>query len=252
MSNFPVIYWTESLDVLAPRCRHGLATRSCLSIECIRPSVPIKGEASWDSKLQQPNDTISLNPYLTSFPFPSLNFSLYGLTNRTSSPSVDLPVERREMPVIGYRAWYMSKSKGKIRLRGLNNNAWEAEGVTEARCTIANPYLELSGTQPPHVSPDQNCECGLYVLSNLKDAPHWLGRSDWSVDVAIGAVLGWGQVIQHGVEGWRAQYARPLAFLNTATFGPQPKLDKLADQIGVPILPREGLEIYVKEFGEVA
>jgi hypothetical protein len=78
----------------------------------------------------------------------------------------------------------------------------------------------------------------------------WYAKNGVPSDVAIGAVIGWGNVIQHGDEGWRAEYARPIAFLRTDVFEDQPLLDRVAAQYGAPILNRKGLELYASEYGE--
>jgi hypothetical protein len=148
-----------------------------------------------------------------------------------------MKVTKRDMPVIGYRAWELSTYAPDLQLHSLvTDTVWDAKGTTKAEChcgTVA------------HQRPDEHGACGLYVLAHLKDVPDWADEPR-----VVGAVMGWGKVIQHKSEGWRAEYARPIAFLDTSLYEEDPNLQRLADQFGVPLLDRKGLELYVKEFGD--
>lgn len=161
----------------------------------------------------------------------------------TDNPSLSRPEPKaveRAMPVIGYRGWRVIRQNKKLRLQSVNAHfgTW-AIGTTEAKCQHSL-----------HSAPNYTCECGLYVLAELKAAPKWYGEHGIPANVVIGAVVGWGDVIQHGKEGWRAQFAQPVAFLKTDVFGDQPLLDAVAKQYGLPILERRGLELMAAEYGE--
>lgn len=63
----------------------------------------------------------------------------------------------------------------------------------------------------------------------------------------LGAVVGWGRMVMH-TDGWRAQYARPVAL---AYDDWTPKMvEKLADLYGIPLVAREKLEQVAQEYGE--
>lgn len=77
--------------------------------------------------------------------------------------------------------------------------------------------------------------------------PDVLGPS-WQL---VGAVMGWGRVIQHGSAGWRAEKARIVALLDCKAGAEQLEITKrAAAEYGVPVLGRDDLERYVTEFGE--
>jgi hypothetical protein len=63
----------------------------------------------------------------------------------------------------------------------------------------------------------------------------------------IGSIIGWGRVIQHGRQGWRAESARPVALLRTG----QPQLEEAAARYGLPLVSMRGLSLLPLEYGEV-
>jgi len=221
-------------------------------------STPLKADAV-EKKVNQSREDetwASANPLLSAGTFPNRNqfyyqpliltwntslllSSLYGETPWKSWP--EPKSTQREMPVIGYRGWRVVGVTGKERLQSVNANfgAWDL-GVTTAKC----------GIDRKHPAPHFHCECGLYVLADLAAAPFWYSQTGIPPDVVIGAVVGWGNVIQHGDEGWRAQYARPIAFLKTDVFGEQPLLERVAQVYKLPILERRGLQLLAAEYGE--
>jgi hypothetical protein len=222
----------------------------------------LKGESEWVSKLSLPSVGTSQNPNQYSFqisqvlrqslylnPWPSLTFSFRSFGPLGAEPDAT----DRSMPVIGYRGWRVIRSNrdehgrfakdGPVALQSVNQTfgTWTAGGVTEAKCKAGSE---------PHLAPHYHCECGLYVLADLSTAPKWYAQQGIPPDVVIGAVVGWGNVIQHGTEGWRAQYAQPIAFLKTDVFNDQPLLEEVAQQYKLPILERKGLQLLASEYGE--
>lgn len=212
----------------------------------------------WDSKPPQPNGGIypSLNQsiyHVTSgswaFPISTLSpFSFQFQLSPREFPSEPEAVER-QIPVIGYRGWRVTYrirgKKGRFqksrapRLQSVNPEfgVW-ARSTTKAKCVRK------------HLAPNYHCECGLYVLANLEAAPKWYAAHGIPADVVVGAVVGWGNVIQHGKEGWRAEFAKPVALLKTDLFGEQPLLDKVAKEYRLPILERRGLQLLASEYGD--
>ncbi len=65
--------------------------------------------------------------------------------------------------------------------------------------------------------------------------------------IVAGGVVGWGRVIQHGGQGWRAEYGRPIGLLDTG----HPLLEMVARRYNVPILSHTGLQLTASENGEL-
>ncbi len=259
---------TIRADVVTRKCQHGIERGQCLSVECVKHTdIPIRGEKSWDSRLQLQNGGSYQSQFRSFYQnqfLPSIRWTYqmaapsFQFTN--PSPSRSEPTaETRDLPVIGYRGWRVREApsaarsigprvaahqvagKPTVELVSVNQHfgPWDRNGVTRAVCHAS----------PGHKAPSFNCECGLYVLSSLATAPKWYGENGVPQDVVIGAVVGWGEVIQHGDEGWRAEFARPVAFLKTDLFYDQPLLYRAAEQYGIPVIERRGLELYAKEYG---
>lgn len=159
------------------------------------------------------------------------------------TPTPDLPVEQREMPVIGYRAWHLVEKfkigvgrRPKLQSTGMDYS-WK-RGLNTAKC----------GDGTKHQAPDQRCGCGLYVLASLNELEDHV---EMGKNVIVGAVVGWGRVVQHGTEGWRAQYAKVLAFLDSKySEGNLERTRRVAEVYKVPVFEKRGLERYVAEWGE--
>lgn len=254
------VYLTAHFDLVSRKCQHGIERGQCLSLECVKHSdIPVRGEKSWDSALQPQNAGTFQNLFQwnSQFPAPSgwitsfyRTLGSYGLTESPNLSRPEPEAETRQMPVIGYRGWRATKQLGRgingrymkgdsqVALNSLNGGEWDRRQVTRAKCRSYN-----------HAAPNYHCECGLYVLTDLSAAPKWYG-GQWPEGVIVGAVIGWGKVIQHGNEGWRAEYARPIGFLDTALFKDEPLLEAAAQQYGVPILERRALQLLAKEYGD--
>jgi hypothetical protein len=179
--------------------------------------------------------TVSVSPYLS------------GTTYAFRSPST-LAVEKREMPVIGYRQWTLTTDwepeVGRPRIGSIGMaTVWEP-GVNTATCTFSD-NCQLTGLAVP----DPMCQCGFYAWSSLHP------DAEDANDSVIGAVLAWGRVLHHGssfalAEGFRAQYVRVLAFLKPKAAGTEDEIAKYANEYGVPVLTRTAMGQYVREFGD--
>lgn len=178
------------------------------------------------------------------------------------SPSFPSPLQSRSAPdrppadpgrhrsalAVGWRSWRVRAVDGGAALEGLHaGGRWEA-GATHAACRRCPPWMVNL-----HPVPVPSCECGLYAFSTLDEALHQflhygclLHGCGQSAPVT-GAVIGWGRVVQHGNQGWRAEHARPLAFLRTG----HPLLDALARRHRVPIVSARGLRLLPLEYGEI-
>lgn len=163
--------------------------------------------------------------------------------NPTAPPALDLPTEKREMPVVGYRGWkWATKFRLGLGTRGHLASHAMGPGWRHATETAA------CASGMPHLSPDPGCGCGLYVIANLDELDTHITIDD---SMVVGAVLGWGRVVQHGREGWRAQYARILALLDCKFSDAQLKNTRdAAKEYNVAVMERDGLERYVREWGD--
>jgi len=104
-----------------------------------------------------------------------------------------------------------------------------------------------------HTVPNASCQCGLHAFSTPSEAmrraesqlaPVFAGRTE--AQPVVGSVVGWGRVVQHGRQGWRAESARPVALLRTG----QPLLEEAAARYGVPLVSMRGLCVLPLEYGE--
>jgi hypothetical protein len=172
---------------------------------------------------------------------------LYQTPNQ-STPERELPHGQRPLPVVGYRSWKLWQTAGGVTLKSLYKSGHWPVGVTRARCLHCAAWMVNQ-----HPVPNLSCECGLYAFSTPVEAARKIeqplgavsGASDQPVSV-WGAVVGWGRLIQHGSQGWRAQYARPVALLDSG----HALLETAAARYGVPLLPWSGVQMVAREHGQ--
>jgi hypothetical protein len=160
-----------------------------------------------------------------------------------------LPEDRQRQPVVGWRSWKLCRTPDGVALQSLfRSECWEI-GITTASCHVCPPWLIKQ-----HQVPSASCQCGLHAFSTLDDAirhaqrhlaPTFAGCGH--AQPVSGAVVGWGRVIQHGRQGWRAEKVRPVALLHTG----QPMLDEAAARYGLPLVSMRGLSLLPLEYGEV-
>lgn len=158
-----------------------------------------------------------------------------------------LPEDRRRLPVIGWRSWRLCQAADDVVLGSLfGTERWHV-GVTRAKCRRCPPWM----TSRHHV-PDVSCGCGLYAFSTPAEAVRHAERQLAAVYAGckqpppvVGAITGWGRVVQHGGQGWRAEYAGPIALLNSG----QPLLETVALHYGVPLVSMRGLCLLPLEYG---
>jgi hypothetical protein len=170
-----------------------------------------------------------------------------GLPALPGSGPPELPTEKRDMPVVGYRGWKW-ETKFRLGLGTRGHLASHAMGPGWNGTTETAACLNERRFSHPGPAPDPNCGCGLYVIANLDELDAHITVNDTMI---VGAVLGWGRVVQHGREGWRAQFARILALLDCKFSEAQLKNTReAAKEYKVPLLQRDGLERYVAEWGD--
>jgi hypothetical protein len=86
------------------------------------------------------------------------------------------------------------------------------------------------------------------VLATLDEIENHNVIAAWLV---VGAVMGWGKVIQHGTEGWRTEHARIVGLLDCKFSTAQSKNTQVAaKEYGLEIYERSALEQYVREWGD--
>jgi hypothetical protein len=157
---------------------------------------------------------------------------------------------KRRHPIIGYRAW--APQAEPLRLMGVVKAVeWELGDVV---ATCKDPAADRVGRT--HSAPATDCACGLHAYYTLEqvemDAGLPRGESIYGGLTprplrVLGAVIGWGRMVMC-VDGWRAQYARPVALAydeRSAPLGGQ-----IGNEYGVPVVAREKLERVAQEFGE--
>jgi hypothetical protein len=160
-----------------------------------------------------------------------------------------LPEDRQRQPVVGWRSWKLRRTAEGVVLQSVFRSQCREIGVTSARCHVCPPWLINL-----HAVPNASCQCGLYAFSTSSEAIRHAERERAPVladrgqaQPVAGAVVGWGRVVQHGRQGWRAESARPVALLETG----QPLLEEAAARYGVPLVSMRGLRLLPLEYGEV-
>ncbi|MBO0703004.1 MAG: hypothetical protein J2P38_08740 [Candidatus Dormibacteraeota bacterium] len=164
-----------------------------------------------------------------------------------SAPDQALPEGTRQVPVVGWRTWRARAAAGGAVLLGpYSGTRWDS-GSTRATCRLCPPWMANL-----HPVPHPGCRCGLYAFSTLEEAFHNLMNQAHTMQACgqgaaiVGAVIGWGRIVQHGGQGWRAEYARPVALLGTG----HPMLGPLARHHRVPVVSARGLRLLPLEYGE--
>jgi hypothetical protein len=157
---------------------------------------------------------------------------------------------KRRHPIIGYRAW--APQAEPLRLMGVVKAVEWDPGDVVATCKV--PGAHKLGRS--HSAPAIDCACGLHAYYTLEqvelDAGLPRGESLYGGLTPrplriLGAVVGWGRMVMC-VDGWRAEYARPVALAyeeRSATLG-----RRIGGEYGVPVVARENLEQVALEYGE--
>lgn len=257
-------------------------TRACRESGCDCKKYRKYAHMSWDdaqewrkkcSQRSQPTSGTSPSPS------PSYSQALIASMYRVppsllSSPSESpkksvLQPETRSMPVVGFRSW-LPTTDFKLgighspRLAAMNHQygRW-MPGVNVAECH-AKTYSPGAGfftfsyepSEPVkhatfETAPDPDCTCGFYVLTDLDKVPwRWTYGSTEQIGF-VGAIVGWGRVIQHGDEGWRAEKVQVIALLDAKWSDEHTaKTHELAEAYGVPVLERNALELLAREYGD--
>jgi hypothetical protein len=155
-------------------------------------------------------------------------------------PELVGPDETQTRPILGFRInlvelvpRWCGKPSVALRSMGPNAYSWEA-GRNEAACLVSG---RLVPNKPGHVAPGTGCSCGLYAVH---DVDQLSGFTNLDSDrVVLAGVAGTGIVRVH-TYGWRAQFARIVAFS-----------DELPEiPIGSTLTPRERRVLQLR-FGSI-
>ena len=100
-------------------------------------------------------------------------------------------------PVLGWRAWHLTRQRDGLRLQGVTEpETWPPQAAIPAGCA----RFDHDG------APLERCSCGYYAAGSL---PSLAGARVFSRGVGvIGAIAMWGKVIQH-TRGARSEFAYP-------------------------------------------
>lgn len=224
-----------------------------------KPSSPNQQPTSGTSQSQSPSQYqsggivgLSLTVSNRANPYPS-------------SPSQKLfPSETRLTPVVGFRSWH-SRPFHRV---GIGPSYWLGSyndtygvwkpGRNTALCLARSP-LSFEPVPAHGAGPQPECTCGFYVLNDFDEVPFNpkpIARStqiDWvpAPPMMVGAVVGWGRVIQHGDQGWRAEFAQVIALLDCKVSDEHLQIThQVAEVYGVPVVERKALELLAKEYGD--
>jgi len=154
-------------------------------------------------------------------------------------------------PAIGFRVWRIDEMLTGLRLASPHRYvAWRPGLPLKAECqdesvapALAHPHRKQPGVTPPI----EGCTCGIYAY-------HEPGQMVEAITTRLvgGAVVAWGRLTIHE-EGFRAEFARPLAlcypprFLAASTAS---ALARLAHVYSLPVLDASHIALFAAEFGE--
>lgn len=160
-------------------------------------------------------------------------------------------------PLLGYRAWLMTEQSGLKSTA--HDTVWEEGKPTEAICQqfrdghhvsfdlfqLRQELDSVPEAQRPAVqaridqaimrakrSPERNCMCGLYAVSdpkNLKD------RISEVPGLVYGRVKAWGKIAEY-TEGFRAEKAEIDCLYLPKGFLKRRKVRRIAEAYGVPVV----------------
>jgi len=150
---------------------------------------------------------------------------------------VDEEIEPMVGSVYGFR-WWRVAAGGTLRSPWHGGHRWSS-GFNDARCLERRRYMPVWRSLGAHAAPDRRCSCGFYGLW----APPRVEQQTWVWEVdanssgsSHGLLFGVVEVtgkIMLASEGFRAQFARPVAVAIGAEVQPSPDVDAVAMRLPV-------------------
>ena len=159
--------------------------------------------------------------------------------------------------VIGYRVWRVAEDDG-LRPLGAGVDTWDGGREVRAKCAYVEDFRRRtgaiarmrSGRERPsycwHVSPDPDCDCGLYAWHAVTAIAARVGEPR----VVAGAIAAQG-ILEVHAEGFRAELARPVLFAYDEGAGNRDEVELLGLLHGIPTCDHAQLAERALEFGRV-
>ncbi len=154
-----------------------------------------------------------------------------------------MSVEPVARAVVGFRSWVLTGSGELLSTGEAFNGGSAGEPPPAARRAWTSP----AGVAHAHCARHEVggmcreaawCVCGLHAFTEPR---HW-ERSG----LVHGAIVAWGRIVVHD-RGFRAEHARPIAFLDQ----PCAWFDRLLARTPLPALPAEELRAYAAWHGDL-
>lgn len=156
----------------------------------------------------------------------------------------------------GYRWWSLDR-EGWLRSPWRGRQPW-LPGTNHASCLARRRLRSWRPSKAPHPrgAPEPACDCGFYALHEVPQTRDHPARYGWEVGVSasgdprLGLVFGvasaHGRVLV-GVDGWRAEMARPAALLWGHEVEIDHRFELLQARYGLPVY--RALRAIVEEWG---
>lgn len=116
--------------------------------------------------------------------------------------------------VLAARAWTVDRQTGYLR-SPVQATVWPPDRPLAARCVLPSRLPRWLRRHHHHL-PDMDCRCGVWGLADPKLLAR---RAPYGPRMVHGVVALWRRVVV-GTEGWRGEYARPLALSASPVFVP--------------------------------
>jgi hypothetical protein len=119
-------------------------------------------------------------------------------------------------PVVGYRVWVAATDAGQepVLRSVFRDLEWPVAEPFAADCVVPLVPLKQQREHPDEGVPARSCTCGVYLLKS-PDVDRWCSGQPESLRpgfIVGGVVSGWGKFLEAS-EGYRVQFARPVALL---------------------------------------
>jgi hypothetical protein len=150
--------------------------------------------------------------------------------------------------ITGLRAWrYVDSGNGWRLQSAVQATLWPPQEHLEAECLVLKITTPMGiYTQPirthPEPPPIEGCKCGYWGLADYNKVYSQFGTRIMKrvrpnpEQFVYGTIALWGRVLT-GTEGWRAQYAYPLALVSEATtLNNRGMLSRLAETYGISVV----------------